>query len=485
MQVVMRMAYVPYFSRVNLTTIRASCDVVKHLGKERAPTRNPLLLRLPNPSKLQTRVHCAIMGALEWHKIPSSLSELCINTTLRCGQSFRWRKNDAGVWSMALHNRILFLHQDPEYLYYRATFPSVSKPSTATPPLPTPPASHAPSVAGAEQSDLDDTPALVHHYLNLTPNLTSLYAQWSAADVNFAKKAPKFTGVRILRQDSWEALVGFICSSNNNIARISQMMHKLCLHYGPLIGTLDGEVYHDFPEPKDLAKDGVEANLRALGFGYRAKYIWKTACMVVEKEEGWLDGLRNPEVPLLGAPAGDSGEWKAQGRDGYRAAHEALITLQGVGPKVADCVCLMGLGWGEAVPVDTHVWQIAQRDYKFGRGKHSSLTKATYDAVGDKFRSLWGKEAGWAHSVLFTADLRAFSERLVAKVEVVEKKEIVEKKEEGDDDVKVKNEEVDEETVVAKVEKVTKKRIKRENEDVEKDVLAIEGTVRRSKRARN
>ena len=69
------------------------------------------------------------------------------------------------------------------------------------------------------------------------------------------------------------------------------------------------------------------------------------------------------------------------------------------------------------------VWQIAQRDYRFGKGKHSSLTRATYDAVGDKFRSLWGKEAGWAHSVLFTADLRAFAERLSTKIEVKEIKQ--------------------------------------------------------------
>ena len=68
------------------------------------------------------------------------------------------------------------------------------------------------------------------------------------------------------------------------------------------------------------------------------------------------------------------------------------------------------------------VWQIAQRDYKFGKGKHRSLTKATYDAIGDHFRSLWGKEAGWAHSVLFTADLRAFSEKLTSKVEVKEER---------------------------------------------------------------
>src|SRR5277367_3612249 len=88
------------------------------------------------------------------------------------------------------------------------------------------------------------------------------------------------------------------------------------------------------------------------------------------------------------------------------------------------------LGWDEAVPVDTHVWQIAQRDYKFGKGKHSSLTKATYDAVGNHFRKLWGKEAGWAHSVLFTADLRAFSERLTANIKMKEEESALPKKEE-------------------------------------------------------
>ena len=68
------------------------------------------------------------------------------------------------------------------------------------------------------------------------------------------------------------------------------------------------------------------------------------------------------------------------------------------------------------------VWQIAQRDYHFGKGKHRSLTKATYDAIGDHFRSLWGKEAGWAHSVLFTADLRAFSAKQAIKFEVSQMK---------------------------------------------------------------
>lgn len=183
-----------------------------------------------------------------------------------------------------------------------------------------------------------------------------------------------------------------------------------------MIGHIDDQAFHDFPPPEALTGPGVESHLRALGFGYRAAYIAKTASIIAkEKPDGWLQSLCNeessdatPDEKLL--PEG--------GREGYRRAHGELLQLQGVGPKVADCVCLMGLGWGEAVPVDTHVWQIAQRDYKFGKGKHKSLTKGTYDAVGDHFRQLWGKEAGWAHSVLFAADLKTFSERLTTKIEV-------------------------------------------------------------------
>ena len=138
------------------------------------------------------------------------------------------------------------------------------------------------------------------------------------------------------------------------------MVDKLCRAYGPLVGYLnteneDGEsqivAFYDFPTPEKLVGKDVESTLRELGFGYRAKYLHQTAVMVTEEREpGWLDSLRNPES----VGKGDAGQLVEGGREGYRKAHEALLELQGVGPKVADCVCLMGLGWGEAVPVDTH-----------------------------------------------------------------------------------------------------------------------------------
>lgn len=131
-------------------------------------------------------------------------------------------------------------------------------------------------------------------------------------------------------------------------------MEKLCIHYGPLIGHFESKPYYDMPSPASLSKPDVEAHLRQLGFGYRAKYLYQTAGLLQEHESGWLDSLRNPESPTLGRRMFPAGEMLSGGREGYRIAHGELLALQGVGPKVADCVCLMGLGWGEAVPVDTH-----------------------------------------------------------------------------------------------------------------------------------
>ncbi|KJK78914.1 hypothetical protein H634G_05729 [Metarhizium anisopliae BRIP 53293] len=360
----------------------------------------------------------SIKRATEWRKLPMSLSELCIDTTLRCGQSFRWRKI-SDEWTCTLHGRILSLRQDPSHLHYRVTWPEYQDA------LPTPPTRRV-----TDELNQDDTEELVRRYFSLNLDLGALYDQWSKSDPNFQKKAPEFKGVRILSQDAWEALICFICSSNNNISRISQMVHKLCNHYGPLIGYIDGEPMHDFPTPESLTGKNVESHLRELGFGYRAKYIANTARVVaLEKPSSWLESLRNPRHsgPGLLSSAGSSNPT-------YKGAHEALLSLTGVGPKVADCVCLMGLGWGESVPVDTHVWQIAQRDYKFGKSKAKTFNKAMYDAVGDHFRSIWGDYAGWAHSVLFTADLREFSNR-TGKTQSVEEVEPVRMKSEIQEEV--------------------------------------------------
>lgn len=334
-------------------------------------------MTLPNTLSSSSR------ASSRWHKLPLALTELRIDTTLQCGQSFRWKKVE-DQWICALRGRVIVLRQDEAALYYKTIFSAL------------------PGRARLIEED-DDTEKMLFHYFNLKHNLESLYEQWSHVDPIFRKLAPQFGGVRILNQDAFEALICFICSSNNNISRISSMAYKLCKHYGSLIATIGEEQFYDFPTPEALSMPTVEGHLRQLGFGYRARYIASTVKMILDKPPDWLNSLRNPESPAWSWNSAPSSHIT------YKKAHDQLVGLPGVGPKVADCVCLMGLGWSEAVPIDTHVWQIAQRDYKFGEGKGKTFTKATYNAVGSHFRHIWGKQAGWAHSVLFTADLKAFA----------------------------------------------------------------------------
>ncbi|KAK4451460.1 DNA glycosylase [Podospora aff. communis PSN243] len=339
----------------------------------------------------------------EWKKLPLSLAELCIDTTLRCGQSFRWRRiNDE--WHCVLQGKLISLKQDPTHLHYKLASPRK---------LPT---------SERKSAEDDCVLSLLNRYFVLSQSLSNMYQQWAASDANFARRATAFAGIRILNQDAWETLVSFICSSNNNISRITQMVQKLCVHYGPYVGDIEGEKFHDFPRPEALAGSGVESHLRELGFGYRARFIAETARIVsTDRPAGWLHGLRNPDCPALEISNNklEDTETKTDTKPPtYRAAHEALLELPGVGPKVSDCVCLMGLGWWESVPVDTHVWQIAQRDYGFGKGvKTKTLNKAMYDAVGDHFRKIWGPQAGYAQSVLFTANLKSFAEQAAGKTE--------------------------------------------------------------------
>uniref|UniRef100_A0A8C3UHF6 DNA-(apurinic or apyrimidinic site) lyase n=1 Tax=Catharus ustulatus TaxID=91951 RepID=A0A8C3UHF6_CATUS len=157
------------------------------------------------------------------------------------------------------------------------------------------------------------------------------------------------------------------------------MIERLCQAFGRRLCCLDSRPFHAFPSLSALtAGADAEARLRALGFGYRAKFVSGSARAIAE-------GL-GPEglCQLRAAP--------------YAEARRVLCALPGVGAKVADCVCLLALDKAEAVPVDTHVWHIARQLYPH-TGVHPLST-------GDFFRGLWGPRAGWAQAVLFCADLR-------------------------------------------------------------------------------
>ena len=154
-------------------------------------------------------------------------------------------------------------------------------------------------------------------YFQLDVNLHDLYDHWSEVDPNFRTKAQQFPGVRILRQEPVENLFSFICSSNNNISRISLMVEKMCEKFGEFIAKEDGLSYYGFPTVEVLAANSVQETLRNLGFGYRAKYISESARFLTKQHGAeWLYNLRS--VP-------------------YEEAKCELMKLCGVGAKVCMC----------------------------------------------------------------------------------------------------------------------------------------------------
>lgn len=149
-----------------------------------------------------------------------------------------------------------------------------------------------------------------------------------------------------------------------------------------------------------MSHNQVEAQLRSASFGYRAKFIQKSASEALAK--GNLEWFH--KLQLLD----------------YKEAHQELTQLTGIGPKVylyfcdilfdkshkcitikvADCICLMSLNHLQAIPVDTHVYQIAKLHYLPKLKDVKTVTAKVYNEIGDEFRNVYGSLAGWAQTVI-------------------------------------------------------------------------------------
>ncbi|CAG5047652.1 unnamed protein product [Parnassius apollo] len=315
---------------------------------------------------------------MSWNKLFCNPCELQLLGTLNGGQSFRWTHNqDSNEWTGVFSKTVWKLKQSDNFLQYQvlgSLNKSISENNSKTHKL----------------SDEQNFEILLKKYFRLDHDLRKYYKEWSEKDKLFQSACKQFYGIRMLAQEPVENLFSFICSQNNHISRISSMVDKLCMFYGEEICNHDGVKYFTFPEVEKLSDPQVESKLRELGFGYRAKFIQKSAAQIVEwGGEKWFNSLQEMK---------------------YKDARKELMKLCGIGPKVADCICLMSLNHLEALPVDTHVYQIAAQNYlPHLRGK-KNVTDKMYAEIGDHFRNLYGDMAGWAHTVLFCADLKKFQQ---------------------------------------------------------------------------
>ena len=198
-----------------------------------------------------------------------------------------------------------------------------------------------------------------YDYLDLSTDYGELKRRFSQ-DETLAKACAFAGGIRILRQDSWEALSSFIISQNNNIPRIKSLVGAVCRNYGEKF-EYGGREYYAFPTPEALLSAG-EDGLKALKTGFRASYLISAA-------EHVRDGMDLQRI-----------------RDEYTYEQglEELCKIRGVGPKVASCTLLFALGKTDAFPID--VWIKKTIDKYFG---------------GSLDVSSLGKYAGVAQQYLF------------------------------------------------------------------------------------
>jgi N-glycosylase/DNA lyase len=156
-------------------------------------------------------------------------------------------------------------------------------------------------------------------------------------------------GLRLLEQDPWETLASFISSAAANLLKIGRCVEAVARRWGE---PIPGSPRRTFPGPAMLARAG-ERGLRSTGLGFRAPYLLETARRAASPEFSW-DALRGGS---------------------YAGARARLCELPGVGPKIADCTLLFGLGRLEAYPVDRWIRRATLELWSRRRAKDEELSR--------------------------------------------------------------------------------------------------------------
>lgn len=297
-----------------------------------------------------------------WNDLPREAFEydaklLNLRWSLACGQAFRWQQDKEGWWIGVVDGAALRIRSDGDLFTYSA-YPKLPHPN------------------------------FWESYLRLDFDLAKLYEELGAEDPYLMESFERWPGLRLLRQDPQETVISYLCTTANSIPRISRAIEGMSHRWGRHIAHLNGVDYHAFPPMDALTHDAIPELERNCNLGYRALNLVRAVEEISAKPDNWAMSLR--DLP-------------------YKTAREELISVRGIGPKIADCVCLFALNKDNAVPVDTHVWQISV-DLYLTDIKAKSLTANTYNRIADFYRERFGERAGWAQEYLFFSHLMKHQE---------------------------------------------------------------------------
>ena len=253
-----------------------------------------------------------------------------------CGQCFRWNKNKDGSYTGVINKGVLNVKKKDEKIIF----------------------------TGILDGNIEE---IVRFYFDLDRNYEEIKKQLSNIDKYLKTSVEYGKGIRILNQDLWETIISFIISANNNIPRIKGIIERISEKYGTKI-EWKNEKYYIFPTPEQLERATVE-DLRSLGTGFRDIRIYETTQKVLNDEVN-LDNIE---------------------KKGTIEAREELLTLSGVGPKVADCILLFStLKRFDVFPIDVWVRRVMNELYIKNKDESKVSKKEIMQIANDKFGNLEG-----------------------------------------------------------------------------------------------
>lgn len=265
------------------------------------------------------------------------------NHVFDCDQCFRWEKQKDGSYTGIFNNNVLNVNKIDNDIIFK----------------------------GICENNIKE---VCTEYFDLARNYEDIKLELSKVDDNLRKSIDYGEGIRILNQDLWETIISFIISANNNIPRIKGIINRLSEKFGSKI-EWDGDTYYTFPTVQQLARASVQ-DLRSLGLGFRDVRVYETTKMILNKEVD-LDKMYEEDT---------------------NKAKESLLTLSGVGPKVADCILLFSkLKRFDVFPIDVWVRRVMNELYI----KNEDETKVSKKEIENLAKEKYGNLEGIAQQYLF------------------------------------------------------------------------------------
>ena len=261
-----------------------------------------------------------------------------------CGQCFRWNQEKDGSYTGVFQNNVLNVKEEKAKITFQ----------------------------GICQKDIQE---VITEYFDLNRNYEEIQKTLNQVDEPLKQSISYGKGIRLLNQDLWETIISFIISANNNIPRIKGIIERISKQYGNKIEWKEKN-YYTFPSIEQLSKASIK-ELRALGLGFRDKYVYETTQTILKRE-----------VDLE----------KLHLEKDTKKVQDTLLTLSGVGPKVADCIMLFStLKRLDVFPIDVWVRRV-MNDLYIHNPQEEKVKKKEIEKLA---KQKYGELAGIAQQYLF------------------------------------------------------------------------------------